>query len=266
MLIIDGHCHAGPGDGFTGPWDSDAPLTAYARRAARCGIRHTLIWAAFHSDYAAANESVAAIVRRDPRRYSGLAFVHASRDRGRIGAMVSRAVRTHGFLGIKCHRGDARITREVCEVAQQLKVPILYDVMGEVESVTLFAPQFPTVDFVIPHLGSFADDWRAQRSFVDILASHPNVHTDTAGVRRFDDLIAAVRRAGPRKILFGSDGPWLHPGVELAKIRELTAELGLSGADTAQICGVNAARLFRIRLNQAGAPVPPPFAGAVRAA
>jgi predicted TIM-barrel fold metal-dependent hydrolase len=45
--------------------------------------------------------------------------------------------------------------------------------------------------------------------------------TDTAGVRRFDLLEEAVHRAGPGKILFGSDGPWLHPGVELAKIDAL---------------------------------------------
>jgi predicted TIM-barrel fold metal-dependent hydrolase len=266
MLIVDGHCHAGPGDGFTGPWDSDAPLTNYARRASRCGIGHTLIWAAFHSDYAVANEAVAAIAARAPQRYSGLAFVHAVRDRGRIGALVERAVRVHGFLGIKCHRGDARITREICEVAARLQVPVLYDVMGEVESVALFAPQFPRVNFVIPHLGSFADDWRAQRSFVDILARLPNVYTDTAGVRRFDDLVTAVRRAGTHKVLFGSDGPWLHPGVELAKIRELIAELGIDAAGAAQLCGANAVRVFRIRISAEANRAPPRAAGAGRAA
>ena len=264
MLIVDGHCHAGPGDGFTGPWDSDAPLANYAQRAARAGIDHTLIWAAFHSDYAVANEAVAGIVRRDPARYSGLAFVHAARDRGRIGALVSRAVRTHGFLGIKCHRGDARISREICEVAANLGVPVLYDVMGEVESVALFAPQFPRVQFVIPHLGSFADDWRAQRSFVDILARMPNVYTDTAGVRRFDDLLTAVRRAVTHTVLFGSDGPWLHPGVERAKVREICRELGVDAAGAAQLCGGNAMRVFRIRLKQDLNRAPRPAAGAVR--
>ena len=72
--------------------------------------------------------------------------------------------------------------------------------------------------FIIPHLGSFADDWRAQRAMIDVIARHPNVYTDTSGVRRFDLLVEAVRRAGPRKVLFGTDGPWLHPGVELSKV------------------------------------------------
>jgi hypothetical protein len=25
-MIIDAHCHAGKGDGLTGPWDTNAPL------------------------------------------------------------------------------------------------------------------------------------------------------------------------------------------------------------------------------------------------
>jgi len=77
------------------------------------------------------------------------------------------------------------------------------------------------VAFVIPHLGSFADDWRAQQTVIDLLARHPNVYADTSGVRRFDLLAEALRRAGPRKVLFGSDGPWLHPAVELSKVRVL---------------------------------------------
>ena len=134
-----------------------------------------------------------------------------------------------GLRGIKAHRHDARLTREVCEAARTWRLPVVYDVMGEVSSVELFAAEYRDVAFIIPHLGSFADEWRAQRAFIDILARHPNVHTDTSGVRRFDLLAEAVRRAGPAKVIFGSDGPWLHPGVELAKV----LALGLADASLA---------------------------------
>jgi uncharacterized protein len=135
--------------------------------------------------------------------------------------MVGEAVQQFGFRGIKVHRYDARISREICDVARLFSVPVLYDVMGEVSSVELLAVEYPDVNFIIPHLGSFADDWKAQVAITDHLVRHPNIFTDTAGVRRFDLLEQALKRAGPRKILFGSDGPWLHPGVELAKIRAL---------------------------------------------
>jgi len=50
-----------------------------------------------------------------------------------------------------------------------------------------------------------------------------------------------VLRAGPRKILFGSDGPWLHPGVELAKVRAL----GMPPSQERLVLGNNFLRLTR---------------------
>lgn len=239
-MIIDAHCHAGKGDGLTGPWDTAAPLREYCRRAAAAGIGRTVLFAAFHSDYAIANRQVAAYVRANPDRFYGFAFVHAARDRGRIHSLVATAVHRYGFLGIKVHRHDAPITREVCEVGRAFGLPVLYDVMGEISVVELLATEYPEVTFIIPHLGSFADSWSAQLAFIDHLVRHPNVYTDTAGVRRFDMLEQAVRRAGARKVLFGSDGPWLHPAVELAKVRALC----LSATDEALILGGNAQRLL----------------------
>jgi predicted TIM-barrel fold metal-dependent hydrolase len=255
-MIIDSHCHAGKGDGLTGPWDTDAPLRGYLRWADRSGIRRTVLFAAFHSDYAQANREVARIVASRPDRFWGYAFVHSLRDRGRILPMVREAVERYGFRGIKVHRHDARITREVCQAARAYRLPVLYDVMGEVSAVELLATQYPDVRFIIPHLGSFADDWRAQTALIDPLVRFPNVYTDTSGVRRFDILERAVRRAGAAKFLFGSDGPWLHPGVELEKVRALR----LPPREERMVTGGNLLRLLagvRIpRRRRALAPLP----------
>lgn len=239
-MIVDCHCHAGKGDGLTGPWDTAAPLEQYVRRAAQAGIQRTVLFAAFHSDYSKANREVARIVASRPDRFYGFAFVNAVRDRGRVAAMVGEAVTRFGFCGIKVHRHDAPITREVCEVARAFRLPVLYDVTGEVSVCELLAQEYPDVNFIIPHLGSFADDWRAQLALIDHLVRHPNIYTDTSGVRRFDLLEQAAQRAGARKILFGSDGPWLHPGVELAKVRALE----LSPADEQMVLGGNFLRLI----------------------
>ena len=117
---------------------------------------------------------------------------------------------------------------------------VLYDVMGEVSVVELLATEYPDVSFIIPHLGSFGDDWKAQVALIDHLVRHPNIYTDTSGIRRFDVLEQAVERAGAKKILFGSDGPWLHPGVELAKVRALH----LSRTDEQLVLGGNFLRLI----------------------
>jgi uncharacterized protein len=263
-VIVDSHCHAGKGDGLTGPWDTAAPLDHYLRRAARAGIERTVLLPAFHSDYREANRQLAQIVASQPGRFIGYAMVHPARDAGRVAEMVGEAVEGYGFRGIKVHRHDARITREVCEVARAYALPVLYDVMGETAVLELLAIEYPDVTFIVPHLGSFADDWRAHTALIDQLVRHPNVFADTSGVRRFDYLVEAVRRAGPGKLLFGSDGPWLHPGLELAKIRAL----GLPTAGEELVVGANLIRLIsRTRrparpIPRAAAPVP--NAGEVR--
>lgn len=239
-MIIDSHCHCGKGDGLTGPWDTDASLGAYLTRADAAGITHTVLFSAFHSDYRVANRRVARIVLENPHRFVGYAFVHAEHDRGRVASLVREAVEQYRFRGIKVHRYDARISREICEVARAYQLPVLYDVVGEVSIVELLATEYPDVNFIIPHLGSFADDWRAQRALIDPLVRHRNIYTDMSGIRRFDLLAEAVSRAGAHKVLFGTDGPWLHPAVELAKVRALK----LSSAEENLVLSGNVLRLL----------------------
>jgi len=61
------------------------------------------------------------------------------------------------------------------------------------------------------------------------------------GPARFDYIVEAIKRAGPRKLIFGSDGPWIHPGVELHKVRLL----GLRKDHEALMLGGNILRLMR---------------------
>jgi len=240
-MIIDSHCHAGKGDRMTAPWNTDAPIEPYLRRARAAGIDKTVILAPLHGNYPQANAQVARIVARHPRRLIGYVFLHARRDAGRIFAMVKYATSRWRFRGIKVHGFEAMPSREVCETARAFHLPILVDVISRPEVVDLFAPQYPDVNFIIAHLGSFTDNWKAHDQVTIQLARYPNVYADTSGVRQYEYLVKAIKRGGPEKLLFGSDGPWLHPGVELHKIRQL----GLSPHDEALVLGGNILRLLR---------------------
>lgn len=251
-MIIDGHCHAGKGDGMTGPWDTAAPLGKYLRRAFAAGINRTVIFSVFHSDYAVANRQVAQIVANHPDKFYGFAFVHPERDRSRVRELVQEAVLEYNFRGIKVHRYDGRISREICETARLFSLPVIYDVMGDVSVIELLATEYPDVAFIIPHLGSFEDDWRAQLALIDHLVRHPNIYTDTAGVRYFDLLQQAIKRAGAKKIIFGSDGPWLHPGLELMKVRALK----LPRSQELLVLGGNLLRLIKGLRKQPIGPIP----------
>ena len=239
-MIVDFHCHAGRGDLLTAPWNTIAPMASYLRRARRAGIARTVVFPAFHTDYTTANRELARIVARWRPRLIGFAMVNAKSDAGRVREMVREAVTRHGLRGLKIHGHEAMPTREVCDAAREFGVPIIVDVAGKAHVIDMFAPAYPDVRFVIAHLGSFADDWRAHERVIEQMARYPNVFGDTSGVRRFDYLLQAIKRAGPRKLIFGSDGPWLHPGLELHKIRLL----GLPRQAEALVVGGNARHLL----------------------
>jgi len=237
--VVDIHCHAGRGDGMTAPTDTEAKLDRYLERADRAGIDRTCVFPVFTSDYAAANERLARIVHSCAPRLIGFCAVHAARDAGRVAAMVGRAVEVLGFRGIKVHGHDALPGREVCEAARRFRVPLLVDVVRQVGRVEMMATQYPDVTFVVPHLGGFADDWSAQSRLIGLMGTLPNVYGDTSGVRYFD-LLQRAADVAPGKLVFGSDGPFLHPGVELYKVRQLR----LSADDRRAVVGGTAARLL----------------------
>jgi predicted TIM-barrel fold metal-dependent hydrolase len=240
-MIIDCHCHAGKGDKMTAPWNTDAPIETYLRRARSAGIDKTVVLAPLHGNYQEANAQVARIVARFPNRLIGFVFVHAKRDAGRIFQMVKHGVTRWGFRGIKVHGFEAMPTREICETARAFRLPMLVDIVSRPEVVDMFAPEYPDVNFIIPHLGSFTDDWKAHQQVIYQMARYPNVYADTSGVRQFDYIVQAIKRGGARKLLFGSDGPWLHPGLELHKIRLLC----LPPDQERMVLGGNALRLLR---------------------
>jgi uncharacterized protein len=239
-MVIDCHCHAGTGDVMTGPWNTVADLKAYFRRATAAGISKTVVLPVFHSNYETANRELAKIVHKHRQRLIGFASVDPRKDKGSVMRLVTTAVREYGFRGLKVHGHVAFASREVFEAARANHIPVLYDVAGRMEVIDMAAPQYPDVNFIIPHFGSFADDWRAQQRMVEQLVRYPNVFADTSGVRRFDYIVEGIRRAGAGKVLFGSDGPWLHPGVELAKIKAL----GLDKAEERKITSGNLLKLL----------------------
>jgi len=170
-MIIDCHCHAGKGDGFRGPWDTEARIEPHLKRARAAGIDKTIVFPVFNSDYAAANARLAKIVRYYPDELIGFAAINPGRDAGRVEYMVQRAVEDYGFRGLKIHGLDSFPKREVCEVARRYRLPILLDVVRRLSAVEMLAPQYPDLNFIIPHLGGFADDWMTHMQLIWPLAT-----------------------------------------------------------------------------------------------
>ncbi len=242
-MIIDCHCHAGKGDANTAPWNSDAKLEPFLTWSRNAGIQKTVVFPVFTQNSQRANRELAALVKRYHGRLIPFAWINPKRDRGRIKELIGEAVGRFGFRGIKVHGSQALPNREVCDAIRPWRVPLLVDVFGHPESIEMLAPQYPEIDFIVPHFGSFADDYKAQQRVVDQIVKFPNVYADTSGLRRFEYLQEGVRRASSAKVLFGTDGPWLHPAVEIAKIHALK----LPPAQARQVLGGNLIRLLSKR-------------------
>ncbi|MGN7200837.1 amidohydrolase family protein [Arthrobacter sp. SAFR-044] len=237
-MIVDSHVHLGTAGVPLGPAGPAASFALWRKRAAAVGIFRGVLMAAPVGSYAEANRAVAQLAAREPGGWLWYVFVNPVADRGRVDAMVA-AAHARGACGIKVHWSDGPATDEVALTAERHRMPVLFDPGGDVQRVCHLAGRHPAVAWIVPHLSSFNDDWRAQKRLTDVLVRVPNIFTDTSGVRYFDLLEEAVARAGSRKVLFGSDGPYLHPAPELAKIFALE----LPTTDRALVLGGNVLRL-----------------------
>ena len=75
---------------------------------------------------------------------------------------------------------------------------------------------------------------------IDVAARNPNVYLETSGMPMHSKIREAVERVGSDRVLYGSDTPFHHPSVELAKVRVS----GLSTDLTERVLGANSRGLF----------------------
>ncbi|MCY2968744.1 MAG: amidohydrolase family protein, partial [Planctomycetota bacterium] len=109
-----------------------------------------------------------------------------------------------------------------------------------------FANDFPEVRLILAHIGHGWDgDYGHQVRGIQA-SRHGNVFADTSSARSITpNLIEwAVREAGADKILFGSDTPLYHCGVQRSRIDHAD----LSDADKLLILRDNALRVFGAKL------------------
>lgn len=236
-LVIDAHCHAGTGQAMSAPWTTRASLEVTLRHMEEAGIDRTIIFPINNAEYAGPNREIAEICARHPDKLIGFAKHDPQAEAGRIRSMLREEVERMGLKGLKLHRLP---TREVLDAVAELGIPILYH-PERVANFHLIASEYPQVNFIMAHLGSFAShDWTEHLAAIDVGRRYPNVYLDTSSVVFFRFLELAAREAGPDKLIFGSDGPELDSRVELYKVKLLK----LPPADEAKVLGGNIRRLL----------------------
>lgn len=217
-LVIDAHCHAGQGEAMSAPWTTYADPEVVLRRAEEAGIHKTIIFPINNPAYEKANLEISKMVARYPDQFIGFAKHDPETEAGTIRDLLKREVLDFGLKGLKLHRLP---TREVLDTVAELKVPVLFH-PAKVADFHTIAGAYPSINFIMAHLGSFASrEWHEHVNAIDMAKRYPNVYLETSSVVFFEYLEQAARELPAEKLIFGTDGPLVDARVELYKIQLL---------------------------------------------
>lgn len=135
----------------------------------------------------------------------------------------------------------SRAVAELVECVEAFGFPVyshvLYSPGVSTEKFAGLARQFPTVPFILGHMGFGPADPEA----IEAAAELDNLFLETSGGNVLH-IRLAVEKAGASKVVFGSEFPLSHPRAELEKI----LCLGLSDPDLERILYRNIYDLLRL--------------------
>jgi uncharacterized protein len=243
-LVVDCHAQLGTGESWAKPRRPvEYRLDDLLARAAEAGIDRSCVMAPRNDSYEEKNKEVARLCEKHPERLIGFAVHSPQRERGRLKQMLLDEVKVMGLKGVK---SDGHPTRELLDVAADLKLPVIYypDPDEGVNTGRMYhnlAMAYPGVHFILPHLGSYRSlVWWVHMEAIDLVKTYPNVCAETSGVVEHRFLERAAQELPADKILFGSSAPELDPRVEIYAVKLLK----LPGLGEAQMLGGNLRRLL----------------------
>jgi predicted TIM-barrel fold metal-dependent hydrolase len=233
-VIFDAHMHVGEFPLFDVRLDRDGLVELMAEHHyGGCVI--------FHPD----NALVAQILESVPAAW-GLVWANPRMPDG-----VDEAVRyvDHPrFVGVKLHplldgyHPDDPMVHPIYEAAIARDVPLLihcgHPIFTLPWSIEEAAVRFPKAKIILGHMG------HGNIVYIDgaiaVAERNENVWLETSGMPMHTKIAEAVRRVGTDRVMYGSDAPFHHPVVEMAKVRLS----GLSDDLVDRVMGDNAVDLF----------------------
>jgi predicted TIM-barrel fold metal-dependent hydrolase len=150
-------------------------------------------------------------------------FAHVVPDEGE-GALqeLDRAVGDWGWRGVKIHRGEMAEARldlllPIAEKCVALDIPMLIDVGGVYDFSSGLATSVPELKLIVAHLGAPHDEKGVDKHIL-LAQRHPNLYLDTSYCHVPWKLPEVFARVPAEKLIWGSDGPLIHPAIELRKL------------------------------------------------
>jgi hypothetical protein len=256
--VID--CNAAVGEGVT--WEPKTRAVNYdpadlLKYSAAAGIERSCIMPARNKSYREKNREIARVCEKYPGKFIGFAAHNPQTETGTLQQMLIEEVRSMGLKGV---RTDGHPTRELLDAVAELNIPVMYYPVlgvrepswgpgsagpqvytGPARAYYVMAKLYPSVNFILPHLGSYrSDEWWAHIEAIDLAKRLPNVYVETSGVLSHKYLEMAVREVPAGKIVFGSNAPEEDPRVEMYAVKLLK----LSNQQEAEVLGGNLLKLL----------------------
>ena len=165
-------------------------------------------------------------------------------------ADLERHAGSQGVVGIKLHttthvaHPDDPRYRPAFDFAREHDLMILSHTWGtrDIAGAEKMAAEFPSVPFVMGHSGGY--EFAAMYEAMRVAREHENAYLDLCLSGMFDGEVELfVREAGARKVLFGSDMPFMDPRGNLGRV----AFARVSDRDKEAILGGNLRGLVGVR-------------------
>jgi uncharacterized protein len=235
-MIVDSHMHVGDFPLFNVSLDRDGLVSEMREYAITSGL-------VFHPD----NHMVRELIMAQPGVYG---LVWANPRMPDAAAETVRLLDEPGsrFRGVKLHplldgyHPDDPSVHPIIESLIERGAPALihcgHPIFTLPWSIEELIRRYPEAKIILGHMGH--GNIIYINAAIDVAERNPNVYLETSGMPMHSKIREAVERVGPDRVLYGSDTPFHHPSVELAKVRAS----GLSTDLTDRVLGENGRRLF----------------------
>jgi uncharacterized protein len=152
------------------------------------------------------------------------------------------------FLGMKLHplldgyHPNDPAVHPLIELLLERRLPVLihcgHPIFTLPWSIEELVVNFPEARVILGHMGH--GNVVYINGAIEVALRNPNVYLETSGMPMHTKIKEATERVGATRVLFGSDVPFHHPEVELAKVRLS----GLSPDLVERVLSRNARALF----------------------
>ncbi len=256
-MIIDAHVHMGPGlrnhseaclfDAYT----AEELIAAMDAAEIDAGIVFAPLWQGgsfYDPSYEKGNEAIYQAAKKYPDRI--LAYVRINPNFGDEALKeLKKCVYDYKFPGIMMHpewesfaANDLKLLGPIFKVADERHLPVTFHTgyypTCEPLLFLALAEAFPKVPIMLKHLG-----YEYVRDAIVVAQLTKNVFLETAGNSSSADIHACIKQAGPAKVVYGSDLPYISPEVVIQKIQLME---DISEKDKADVLGDNIARMHNL--------------------